>query len=98
MPASGLVFALRAFAHAIRGIGKSEAQKVGIDGGLCMYARSNGWRPPGIVESLQASVRPRRVPEAVSSRQVSIDIVGKMLPACSTLVTNATERIFAEMG
>jgi hypothetical protein len=59
MPASGLIFALRAFAHAVRGIGKSEAQKVGIAGGLYMYARSTGWRPPGIVTSLHTSVGPR---------------------------------------
>lgn len=62
MPAIGLVFALRAFAQAIRGIGKSEAQKVGIAGGLCMYARSSGWRPPGIVRSLQVSVGTREFP------------------------------------
>jgi hypothetical protein len=61
MPASGLVLALRAFAQAIRGIGKSEAQQVGIAGGLCMYARSSGWRPPGIVESLHSSVGPREL-------------------------------------
>jgi hypothetical protein len=59
MPASGLVLALRAFAQAIRGIGKSEAQQVGIAGGLCMYARSSGWRPPGVVKSLHSSVGPR---------------------------------------
>jgi hypothetical protein len=62
MPASGLVFALRAFAQAIRGIRKSEVQKAGIAGGFCMYARSTGWRPPGVVKSLQASVRPREYP------------------------------------
>jgi len=59
MPASGLVLALRAFAHAVCGIGKSEAQRVGIAGGLCMYARSSGWRPSGIVKSLRSSVGPR---------------------------------------
>jgi hypothetical protein len=60
MPASGLVLALLAFAHAVRGIGKSEAQKVGIAGGLCMYAGSGGWRPSGIVKSLYSSVGPRQ--------------------------------------
>ncbi|KAI4129762.1 MAG: hypothetical protein LQ338_002072 [Usnochroma carphineum] len=59
MPASGLVFALQAFTQVIRGIGKSEAQKASIARGLCMYARSEEWRPPGRVEDLQASVRPR---------------------------------------
>lgn len=67
MPASGLVFALRAFAQAIRGIGKSEAQKAGIAGSLCMYARSTEWRPSGIVESFQASVRPQEYPRRSAS-------------------------------
>jgi hypothetical protein len=59
MPATGLVFGLLAFWHAISGRNESEVQKAAIAGALCVYARSDEWRANGRVIPVDVKISTR---------------------------------------